>query len=106
MRRAMTPPNKITAANAGWRPQHRFRGLHPRPGVAEFYRSTAHCALLAGFLATQPQLLAQEKPRNILPDDPTKAWAEVERVHQALRAPDAWRTHAPTAEQVAQFQER
>lgn len=65
---------------------------------------TALRLLLAGFLVTQLQLLAQEKPRHILPDDPTKAWAEVERVHQALRAPEAWRTHAPTAEQVAEFQ--
>ncbi len=62
--------------------------------------------LLTGFVVTQLQLLAQEKPRYILPDDPTKAWAEVEKVHQALRPPDEWRTHEPTAEQVAQFQER
>jgi len=62
--------------------------------------------LLMGFLITQLQLLAQEKSRYILPDDPTKAWAEVEKVHQALRPPDEWRTHEPTAEQVAQFQER
>ncbi len=59
--------------------------------------------LLMGFLITQLQLLAQEKSRYILPDDPTKAWAEVEKVHQALRPPDEWRTHEPTAEQVAQF---
>jgi hypothetical protein len=26
---------KITAANAGWRTQFRFRGLRQRPGVAE-----------------------------------------------------------------------
>jgi hypothetical protein len=31
-------PNKITAANAGWRTQFRFRGSRHRPGVAEFYR--------------------------------------------------------------------
>jgi len=30
--------NQITAANAGWRTQFRFRGSHHRPGVAEFYR--------------------------------------------------------------------
>src|SRR6266487_5934299 len=62
--------------------------------------------LLMGFLITQLQLLAQEKSRYILPDDPTKAWAEVEKVHQALRPPDEWRTHQPTAEQVAAFQKQ
>src|SRR5439155_27268197 len=62
--------------------------------------------LLTGFLFAQPNLLAQEKPRQTLPDNPTKAWAEVEKVHQALRPPDDWRTHAPTAEQVAEFQEQ
>jgi hypothetical protein len=63
-------------------------------------------ALLSVFLMAQPQLLAQEKPRHVLPDDPAKAWAEVERVHQALRAPADWRTHTPTAEQVAEFQKQ
>jgi hypothetical protein len=32
-------PNQITAANAGWRTQFRFRGSRHRPGVAEFHRS-------------------------------------------------------------------
>src|SRR5881396_908949 len=62
--------------------------------------------LLTGFLFAQPNLLAQEKPRYTLPDNPTKAWAEVEKVHQALRPPDDWRTHEPTAEQVAAFQKQ
>lgn len=61
---------------------------------------------LTGFLVAQLQLLAQETPRYILPEDPAKAWAEVEKVHQALRAPDDWRTHKPTAEQVAEFQKQ
>ena len=30
-----TSPNKITAANAGWRSQFRFRGSRHRPSVAE-----------------------------------------------------------------------
>src|SRR5437867_2214758 len=62
--------------------------------------------LLTGFVFAQPNLSAQEKPRQTLPDNPTKAWAEVEKVHQALRPPDDWRTHAPMAEQVAEFQEQ
>jgi len=32
-------PNKITAHNAGWRTQFRFRGSCHRPGVCEFHRS-------------------------------------------------------------------
>jgi hypothetical protein len=31
-------PNQITAANAGWRIQFRFRGVTSSPGVAEFWR--------------------------------------------------------------------
>src|SRR3989442_1589204 len=50
--------------------------------------------------ASWPQALAQERPPYALSDDPTKAWAEVEKVHQALRPPDDWRTHEPTAEDL------
>jgi len=60
--------------------------------------------VLAGFLVAQSQSGAQEQPGHTLPNDATKAWAEVEQVHQALRAPDEWRTHPPTADQVAEFQ--
>jgi peroxiredoxin len=38
------------------------------------------------------------------PDDPEKAWAEVEKVHEALRLPNDWATHKPTPEEVAKFQ--
>jgi len=41
-----------------------------------------------------------------LPDDPAAAWAEVQKVHRALQPPAAWRTHAPTPEEVAQFQKQ
>jgi thiol-disulfide isomerase/thioredoxin len=60
--------------------------------------------VLAGFLVAQSQSWAQEQPGHTLPSDAAKAWAEVEQVHQALRAPDEWRTHPPTEEQVAEFQ--
>ena len=60
--------------------------------------------LVTGFLAAQLQLPAQDKLRHILPDDPAKAWEEVQKVHQVLRAPQDWKTHEPTAEQVAEFQ--
>jgi thiol-disulfide isomerase/thioredoxin len=63
--------------------------------------------LIAAFLSLNAPLPAQEAaPRQPLPDDPQKAWAEVEKVHQALRPPDAWRSGKPTSEQVAQFQEQ
>jgi len=65
-----------------------------------------YALLLTGILVTQPQLLAQEKSRHALPDDPTKAWAEVEKVHQALRPPDEWRTNEPKPEQAAEFQKQ
>jgi hypothetical protein len=63
-----------------------------------------HVLLLTGFFVTQPQLLAQETSGHTLPDDPTRAWAEVEKVHQALRPPQAWGTSEPTPEQAAEFQ--
>jgi thiol-disulfide isomerase/thioredoxin len=69
-------------------------------------RASLHVLLLTAFLIVQPQLFAQEEPRYTLPNDPAKAWAEVEKVHQALRAPDDWQTHQPTAEQVAAFQKQ
>jgi thiol-disulfide isomerase/thioredoxin len=69
-------------------------------------KPTIRTALLTAMLITQPRLFAQEKSRHALPDDPVKAWAEVEKVHSALRAPDDWRTHEPTAEQVAEFQKQ
>src|SRR5947199_325871 len=39
-----------------------------------------------------------------LPDDPDKAWAEVGKVHEALRPPNDWATHKPIPEEVAKFQ--
>ena len=69
-------------------------------------KSVINSLCLMGVLLAHPQLWAQEKQRPNLPDDPMKAWAEVEKVHQALRAPADWRTHKPTAEQVAEFQKQ
>jgi hypothetical protein len=48
----------------------------------------------------------QQTPRHTLPADPVKAWAEVEKVHEALRPPEDWRTGEPKAEEVAQFQKQ
>lgn len=62
--------------------------------------------LFAGLLGSQSQLFGQETASHTLPDDSAKAWAEVQKVHQALRAPDDWRTHEPTPEQVAEFQKQ
>ncbi|MDI9382748.1 MAG: TlpA disulfide reductase family protein [Verrucomicrobiota bacterium] len=68
-------------------------------------KSIFRTLLLTGVLIVQLQLFAQNESRHTLPDDPAKAWAEVEKVHQALRPPDDWRSHEPTAEQVVDFQE-
>lgn len=42
----------------------------------------------------------------MLPNDPVQAWAEVEKVHQALQSPDSWRGKEPSPEQVAEFQKQ
>src|SRR5207237_3379245 len=64
--------------------------------------------LTTGALVLEPPCLAQDKqtPRHTLPDDPAKAWAEVEKVHQALRPPEDWRTREPKPEEVAGFQKQ
>jgi len=72
--------------------------MNPQPVI--------YALLLTGILVTQPQLLAQEKSRHSLPDDPTQAWAEVEKVHQALSPPEEWRTNEPKPEQAAEFQKQ
>lgn len=43
---------------------------------------------------------------NLLPDDPEAAWAEVDKVHQALRAPSQWRKQTPSALELVAFQEQ
>jgi len=64
-------------------------------------------ALVAAFLLMHTSIPAQDSaPGHLLPDDPQKAWAEVEKVHQALRPPDAWRSTKPTPEQVTEFQKQ
>lgn len=62
--------------------------------------------LLTGFVILLPHLFAQEKTRYALPDDPAKAWEEVEKVHQALRPPNDWQKNPPTSEQVTEFQKQ
>ena len=69
-------------------------------------KSIVRTLLLTGVLIVQLPLFAQDESRHTLPDDPVKAWAEVEKVHQALRPPDEWRSYEPTAEQVADFQKQ
>jgi thiol-disulfide isomerase/thioredoxin len=65
------------------------------------------CALLlAGSIAIPTRLSAEDKPPHTLPADPAAAWAEVEKVHQALRPPSDWREHPPTPEQTAEFQKQ
>jgi thiol-disulfide isomerase/thioredoxin len=59
-----------------------------------------------GLLGSQSQLFGQVKASHALPDDPAQAWAEVGKVHQALRSPDDWRSHEPAAERVAEFRKQ
>jgi len=69
-------------------------------------KSILSIVVLAATLVGLPQLFAQGKARNTPPDDPAKAWAEVEMVHQPLRPPDNWRAHPPTSGQAAEFQKQ
>ena len=69
-------------------------------------KSISRILLLIGVLIVYPQLFAQENSGQTLPSDPAKAWAEVKKVHQALRPPDDWRSHEPTAEQVSEFRKQ
>ena len=68
------------------------------------HRAVISALLLTAILVSMSPVSAQEKSRHVLPDDPVAAWAEVEKVHQTLRAPNEWRTNTPTPEQVAEFQ--
>ena len=54
----------------------------------------------------QATSFAQGKPQPMLPDDPAKAWEEVEKVHQALRPPGDWPTIKPKPEEVVAFQKQ
>ncbi len=61
-----------------------------------------YCLLLTmGHLVLEPPSRA-----HTLPADPAMAWAEVEKVHAALRPPEEWRTREPNAEEVAGFQKQ
>jgi thiol-disulfide isomerase/thioredoxin len=88
------------------RPRRRVTEQHRSANMRMRTKSIVHALLVAGALILQPQSFAQEKFRNTLSDDPAKAWAEVEKVHQALRPPDDWREHPPTSEQVTEFQKQ
>jgi thiol-disulfide isomerase/thioredoxin len=63
-----------------------------------------YALLIAELFLAQPKLSGQDKPRHALPDDPAKAWAEVEKMDETLRPPNEWQTHKPTPEQAAEFQ--
>src|SRR4051812_31635933 len=63
----------------------------------------------AGLLFASPVCIAQQQQqtrRFTLPNDPEKAWAEVEKVHEALRRPDDWATRKPSNEEQARFQKQ
>src|SRR5262249_2354625 len=62
-----------------------------------------YAALMTGLLATQSQLSAQDKPHHALPDDPEKAWAEVQKALQAMHLK---RAQKPNEEQSVEFQKQ
>ena len=108
-----TPPNPAHALDGGisfWfhtgRRWPAASDVHRSANARMHTKSLVHVLLLIGLLILQPRLFAQEKPRYTLPNDPAKAWAEVEKGQQPLRAPDDWQSHEPTAEQVAEFQKQ
>jgi thiol-disulfide isomerase/thioredoxin len=77
----------------------------PELSIAHMNTAIAVVALcFMELLVLQLTLVGQETVSHTLPNDPEMAWAEVQRVHQALRPPDDWRAHEPTPEQVAEFQ--
>ena len=57
-------------------------------------------------LTMGPLVLELPSRAHTLPADPAMAWAEVEKVHAALRPPEEWRTREPNAEEVAGFQKQ
>lgn len=65
-----------------------------------------HFLGLACFLVVRFSTEAQQPTARLLPDDATAAWAEVSKVHQALRPPDDWRNRQPSAEEIATFQKQ
>ena len=82
------------------------RSFFPLLGQDEFAKSIVRALLIIGVLIVEPQFFAQEKSHNTLSEDPARAWAEVEKVHEALRPPNDWRSRAATAEEVAEFQKQ
>jgi hypothetical protein len=63
----------------------------------------------AGFLLScESAPLADEKQARpyVLPGDPVAAWAEVQKLHQALRPPKEWRSGVPKPDEVTTFQKQ
>ena len=61
-------------------------------------------ALLVGEAAMWAQTPSGSPRRYVLPDEPAQAWAEVDKVHQTLKAPDAWQTNTPSPAEITRFQ--
>jgi len=85
--------------------------LQPKSIGRQFIRINSvrliHSILLGtGLLFARPLSIAQQQQTRdfTLPNDPEKAWAEVEKVHEALRRPNDWAIRKPNADEVARFQ--
>lgn len=102
-------PSPVTLLNPHSRLTSSIRrgSIHGRSANTRMHtKSIIRTLLLTCFVILLPQLFAQEKTHYTLPDDPAQAWAEVEKVHQALRPPNDWQEHPPTSEQVTEFQKQ
>src|SRR5207302_981308 len=49
---------------------------------------------------------ADQQDRSTLPDDPEKAWEEVDKIHEILRPPDSFRQGKPDANEVEKFRKQ
>jgi peroxiredoxin len=78
--------------------------IKPFPGV----RLIQLIVLGTGLLFAHALCIAQQQQARqfTLPNDPDKAWAEVEKVHEALRRPDEWAKRKPNNEELARFQKQ
>jgi thiol-disulfide isomerase/thioredoxin len=66
--------------------------------------SALQAALLVALTGIHSSKADAPAGTNTLPSEPMAAWAEVEKVHMALRSPADWRNKPPTPEEKAEFQ--
>jgi hypothetical protein len=63
-------------------------------------------AMLWGMVDLSSRGAEAQAPLAVLPSNPTEAWTEVSKVHEALRPPPDWRTQPPSPERIKGFQDQ